>query len=500
MLVLECKGYGVKRSSRGTWTRVNHDGTEKPLKKDPFDQAQGHIKDLAAELRPRMEAAFPHVKRFPFAYGHAVIFPMAVLGDVNLPLNIPSEIVFDSTDLEHLGDRVRECMTYWQRFVRKPPPLLEPHEFKRFRKHILQPKLELVPCLGAAVRAEAQTLHRLTEQQLLVVESWLDNTRLRVKGCAGSGKTVLAMEAARQLSHEGKRTLILCYNRQLGEFLRGQTERWDLEEGQVHVGHFHRLCMHAFHLVDGKQPVIPDDAVGQAAFWDDAAPMAVLRAIESGSLQPFDAVIVDEGQDFERSWWAVIDELLADPEESRLLVFYDPSQEIFGRKVSVPTAPTIKLTCNLRNTQKIADVVQELGGSRTRRCEHCPEGTPPVVHQQQGPARTRRDLDALVKSLVQKERLLPEQIVVLTPHTRKNSSLAGLEELGGFPLMSHPFEQPGAVLHTTIGAFKGLEADAIILVDVDPEDERCTRQARYVAASRARYLLHVFAKGNWMAE
>ena len=49
------------------------------------------------------------------------------------------------------------------------------------------------------------------------------------------------------------------------------------------------------------------------------------------------------------------------------------------------------------------------------------------------------------------------------------------------------------VLHRELGM---LNVD--ILVDVDPEDEQCTADHRYVAASRAKLRLHVFEKRNWM--
>ena len=107
-------------------------------------------------------------------------------------------------------------------------------------------------------------------------------------------------------------------------------------------------------------------------------------------------------------------------------------------------------------------------------------------------------LGNLVKKLLEKERLRPEQITVLSPHKRENSCLAGLSEVAGVPLADLPSEREGAVLHTTIGAFKGLESDVVIMVDVDPEDARCNLNARYVAASRARHLLYVYAKGDWM--
>jgi len=94
---------------------------------------------------------------------------------------------------------------------------------------------------------------------------------------------------------------------------------------------------------------------------------------------------------------------------------------------------------------------------------------------------------------------VPEQIVILTPHTRKNSTLAGMTELADVPLADLPNDREGKLLHTTIGAFKGLESDVVIMLDVNPDDQRCGLNARYVAASRARHRLYVFAKGDWLA-
>ncbi len=68
------------------------------------------------------------------------------------------------------------------------------------------------------------------------------------------------------------------------------------------------------------------------------------------------------------------------------------------------------------------------------------------------------------------------------------------------PLADDPLNRDGKLLHTTIRAFKGLESDVLLLIDVDPSYERCTRLDRYVAASRARQVLHVWGKGDWMAE
>jgi len=108
-------------------------------------------------------------------------------------------------------------------------------------------------------------------------------------------------------------------------------------------------------------------------------------------------------------------------------------------------------------------------------------------------------LDTLIKKLLTTEGFRPDQIVILTPHSLKNSALAGVTSLGDTPLADLKERRSSAITHATIGAFKGLESDVLILVDIDPTDERCDRNARYVAVSRCRHLLYVFTRGDWLA-
>jgi hypothetical protein len=96
-----------------------------------------------------------------------------------------------------------------------------------------------------------------------------------------------------------------------------------------------------------------------------------------------------------------------------------------------------------------------------------------------------------------KQGLKPEQIAVITPHRMEHSSLRGCDTLGGVRLSRDPADRAGAVLHATISGFKGLESDAVLLADIRPGDPRCSREARYVAASRAKHILQVFAYGDW---
>ena len=71
------------------------------------------------------------------------------------------------------------------------------------------------------------------------------------------------------------------------------------------------------------------------------------------------------------------------------------------------------------------------------------------------------------------------------------------DELAGIPITEDLKEREGKLFHSSVGGFKGLESDVVILTDVDPADERSSPEAVYVGASRACHRLYVFHDEAW---
>lgn len=496
MLAIECKGEGVACGGNGRWQRRRGDGWD-DMGRGPLEQAQDQVHALKDILISRIGKVFPsHKETLPFTFGHAAAFPRTLLGDLSLPTGYDRGILIDAGDLGSIERRVMQIMAGWEKGRRRQA--LSKTEFKRFRKQVLHPPLKIVPTLGGALLAGEQTFIRLTRGQVEAVEGLLSNRRLSISGGAGTGKTVLAMEAARIFAEQGAKVLFLCYNRALADHLE---TAMDLSESSpILARNFHRLCAWAAHELDRPFEAPSDDKEAARRFWEEEAPSVLLDAIAEGCLPTFDAIVVDEGQDFAEDWWDVVEELLSVPEAGRLAVFHDAAQNIFDRPGAVPEMQTVyTLKWNFRNTRRICERVRELGRVPMEPHPNCPEGEPPVVHQQEGPAKTLRKVEELVTSLIGAQ-VPPGRITLLTPHSRSHSTLADVETLGEQPLASDPSDRVDRLLHTTIGRFKGLESDVLILVDVDPNDPRCSRNARYVAASRARQVLHVFTKGDWLAD
>lgn len=502
MLVIECKGGGVELDGHGNWWRLVGDGQREAMRESPFDQAKRQLWQLVEVLKPRYWNALSSRKgeELPFAFGYAVAFPKTLVDDLVLPPDFDRTLVIDAGDLGRVHQKLLAILAQWQAGRRRTP--LSKPEFKRFRKEVLHPPLRIAPTLGGAIAANRETFIRMTETQCRILEMFLANRRLRVTGGAGTGKTVLALEAARCLAGEGAEVLFLCFNKALGAHLGAQVEAAPPGAGRIRVAHFHRHGVWAYHALEREfSPPPREDKEASRRFWDDEVTDTMLEAIEAGALPRYDAIVVDEGQDFAPGWWEVILESLEDREQGPLVVFYDPSQEIFGREGAVPDLPTtLPLRHNFRNTREICRAVQRLGRVDMEPHPDCPEGERVRVHPLESAGKTRDRVLALLERLIGGQQVPADQIAILTPHSRDNSSLTGLDAIGPYPLAEDPGDRAGRVLHTTIGGFKGLESEVLILLDVDPADPRCFRNARYVASSRARQLLHVFAKGDWLAD
>lgn len=489
MLVIECKGSGVRRNGVGEWVRINADGKEEPLKKSPFAQAQINVKELVKELKLRISRMFPSFKEeFPFAYGYSVAFPLALADKANLPLDATPTILFDKNDLPCLYDKVKEAMDFWRK-GRGEIKIFEPHEFKQFRKNILHPRLHIVQKLGTRMEIGRQMFARLTDQQIQIIEGLKYNKRLRVTGGAGTGKSVLALEMARMHASEGRDVLLLCFNRSLGSYLKNQVDNEFDVSGNVKVTTFPALCMEACHM-KGERPKM--GSLGNE-FWVEDAPLMLLDALATGLMQRWDVVVVDEGQDFAPTWWDVIEECLNMKEQGSIVIFYDQFQDIFGRSPCIPEWPmSFHLSLNFRNTRHITEALKGICPVQMEPHPEAPDGEPPAYSKQDG--KSIGQIEKLISNLVEKQGVRADQITMLTPHSRQHSLLMGKHAIAGIPLADDPLNRENQILHTTIGRFKGLESDIVIIADMESSDPLCGVEASYVAQSRARQMLYIFSK------
>jgi hypothetical protein len=482
MLALETKSGEIRFDGTSrSWIRG-----ESQIVDDPFLQAERSVHELNHRLCERL----PAWRNAGVPFGYAVVLPHADRFRGALPPHVHPDILILRPDLPRLAWRVDEILARNKR----RPFALDPATMKDAIE-VLLPTFQVVRSLATEIADQDACLFRLTEQQIAFFEGFSSNRRMIVEGVAGSGKTVLAREAALRLSAGGHRVLLLCFNIPLADLLREQVKNTN---PQVDVFHFHSLCEHVVRETGG-QFVVP--AEGVERFYNETAPELLSAALPRYSTR-YTAILVDEGQDFCDLWWLPLEELLADKTTGFFYIFLDRRQNIFRREGNLPfSGPRYVLASNCRNTAAIARLVQGLGGVSGGVPAWVPEGVEPVFTPTEDEAGERGAIRSLLHRLVQEQGLRAEQIVILGAHRFANSIFRDHPGLGRFTVVDRlDAGGPSEIRYSTLHRFKGLEADCVILSGVGgggwQTEEGRLREQLYVAASRARVLLYVFERAG----
>ncbi|MEX2047879.1 MAG: NERD domain-containing protein [Chloroflexota bacterium] len=457
-MVLEVKGGSISyRAATDTWTSGPH------AIGDPFGQARRSAHALSEALRGARGGG-------RFRIGQAVAFPdTRVVAD--LRPEAPKEIVISAADLTALEAKVRSILEFWRDDGRGPVPSVG------LVRGVLANSFDLRAPLAHTLRSDERALMRLTEDQYRVLDMLARHTRVAIAGCAGSGKTFIAAEKARRLAAQGFRVLVACFNLLLADSVR----RGLIDVAEIEVLAYDEICV-KFVREFGK---LPSKSVLGDAYYNELR--LRFAAVADRATGRYDALIVDEAQDFLEDWWLPLQLLLADPDRGPLYVFFDDNQSIFHRPPGLPIAgEPIQLTVNCRNTQSIHSLVAHYYKGATIEALG-PSGEPIEVHGYRGAKDLLAQLDEAVRRWVRDAEVPPGDIALLTPLSPDNSALWRVDRLGGIPLTDDPWET-GKILRCGVFRFKGLERLVVAFVEIDG----VSAKVLYVGASRAKTYLALF--------
>ncbi len=487
LLVVEVKGGPVEYDpASGKWY-YDRFGRREPMERNPVEQARTNVHALEERL---LKDTLKGWTSLPCPYGYALVFPD------HDPVGTPPPgadhaIVLGARDLPILGQRLTEALKKWRQ-TDLPAPM-SPDVWRRVCEGV-GGSFRLIEVLSRRVDAQEEVLVRLTREQESALEGLYVNPRARVMGPAGSGKTMLAMDRARRFALQGQSTLFLCYNRHLADWLheRVPTELRPLLEVYTFNGLCRALCDRA---KIAYKPPPEEEREARRAFFEETAPNLLDSALNRVK-DRYAAVVVDEGQDFRPNWWTPIELLNVEEENGPLYVFYDPAQNLYvGEQFVLPHLPVVyQLRANCRNTRRIAELCGTILGSTVPTREDAPEGAAPVEEVISGKQERRERCNQQVREWLSKGGLRPSQVAILSPWSQGNSCLAGVTSLSGTPLTSDlgAWQRNEGVLFATVRAFKGLEADALILTDLPAPKGPERRSELYVACSRAKHLLRAY--------
>ncbi len=483
ILVLEAKGGDVRRDGpRGTWMQRSG-GTEHEMA-DPMAQAE----DSKHALRALLEA-MPVVASRRLHLVHGVAFPFSTLPAEGLGPDVPRARVLDAHALQDVPGFVRKALESADE--RRPGmPDLGDDGIERIVA-ALAPRREVRIHLGALAGAVRERVVRLTDEQFHVLD-WLGTTgRGWVRGGPGTGKTLLAEEMARRLAAQGLDVLLLCFNGPLA----GRLEAFAADVPGITATTFHELCRRRARAAGLEAEV--EAALKTPGGYDHRLPELLLEAAGRTDTR-HDALVVDEAQDFEPHWWIALEAWLRTGKAGRVYAFYDETQDLYGRGTTRPAEDLglqgpLPLTRNCRNTNEICAVLSALApaGSVLSQSGIVTERRPrlhwaPTLDDVVN--ATGRIVDALLA-----HRLAPTDIVVLTPRSQARSVLGAATRLGRAPAAWRSRPSADHVLIDTIHRFKGMEAPAVIVTELSPEEAHEFAPLLWVGFSRAQTVLEVVA-------
>ncbi len=482
ILLFEVKGGAVARDrATGRWTSTDRGGRVHEIK-DPVQQVRTSKYALLEKLHENRTWCGRRID-----IGHAVAFPDCANPRRALAPDIPSDLVIFSEDFERADARIDELYDFWRerdRGFTAPGPALVAYLVR-----VLAPTFELHQPLGPVLIEEDRELIRLTEDQFRVLDRLSRERRVSISGGAGTGKTLLALEKAKRLAQEGLDVLLTCFNRPLADHLKKSSAGVE----HLRVASFHQLCYQ--YATEAGIPLAPPGAEHRAPeYFDKTMPEALLKALDTIETR-FDAIVVDEGQDFLESWWVPLQFCLTDSDRGILYVFHDDNQHIYRR---VPTFPAglvdIPLHENLRNTQHIHAAAQKYYRGPAMRALG-PEGRKIEIVEVSEGGRLEHEVSRVLHRLAREECVAPDGIAVLTGGSLKQSPFAGKSCIGACAITEDQDAEPGKVLLQSLRRFKGLERQVVVLTDLECLTAEEADALLYVGLTRARtHLIIVSAR------
>lgn len=497
IIVVEVKGGGVVFNAQsGEWFSVDRNGQRHRIK-DPFRQATGERHALLDQIAGH--PAWRQWRGRRLNVGHAVVFP-----DIDDSASLqgpdrPRDIIAVNRDLRTLSAWIDRVTRFWRRHDDDPLGV----QGARLVEDVLCRSIEVKPVLRSTVDDAEKLRVRLTANQAKVLRTIGGRKRAVVSGGAGTGKTLLAVEKARQFAQSGLTVLLLCYNRPLADALAVGLR----DEPRVLCLSFHQLCDRRVRQVlqaCGRN-LLEEAAIAYAGYGDKhifEVQMPYALALSNELLaEKFDAIVVDEAQDFSDEYWFSVEELLKNQEAGYLYIFIDENQKLYRRHGSLPVDDDPHyLFVNCRNTATIHEVGYAFYS-----------GEPVDPPDLRGPAVERIAIDqdelqadAVVRKMcewVQIEGILASDVVVLVAKKPKAHAYDLLQRRSQAAKLVWAVEAHGqqrGVLLDTVARFKGLEAQAVVLWVGDEIVDEQQWETVYVGATRAKSILCIVSSVKTM--
>ena len=477
---LEVKGGGI-RFNGSAWASIDRNQNEHEIR-NPIKQSMDAKYAIRSKLieSSRVTEDF---KKVPI--GHAVFFPDVESAKPFIRPDLPLEIIGAKPDSLAIKKWVDQVLNYWSgdRSAR-----LGKSGISQLVDALVRP-IQVEVKLGTQLIELEERRARLTEDQIRILDFLESRRRVAISGGAGTGKTVIAIEKAKRLANDGFKTLFTCYNRELSNYISSQIKN----HPNLTVTNFDRLSDHFVSYVDHtlhKGVLAQAKATyPNADLWRVQMPAAMTYAMDYID-ERFDAIVVDEAQDFPEEYWFPLEYLLTDFQQGPFYIFYDTHQNLYRRNLNFPIAESpYTLSRNCRNTSEIHSFAyRSYVGPPVQASEL--HGLPVEKIEVSGLEEQAKEVHKVIVELVLKKSIRLDQIVVLIGDSmtkKEKYSILGEHKLplGGNWSIENGFKK-NQLLVDTVKRFKGLEAEIVIIWGLPKAASGEMNEVLYVGASRAK--------------
>lgn len=485
VMVLEVKGGNVSyNQNTGEWTFGR---TKK--KESPFEQVNNAAHSIKREIEEQLGIS-------NIAIAPGVIFPDIQFNAQSIEWG--SWPIYDARPgRPQFSQYLEQLWEYWEGRGKKPKRMLSAAEVEKIVNY-LRPNFDFPIPLQNVFKQQEQERQRFTEGQCRCLDGLRRSPRVLVQGCAGSGKTMIAIDRACAMATEGKKILFICFNRLLASWIQAEIKARKLSDA-IHVRSLYKF------MKDISEQESALESTGDTKTFFDKLPSAFSVAVEK--LSPsYDALLLDEAQDYLTP--TIINGLGAllhgGISNGTWNLFYDPNQTLWPERFDSSfleslqrdySTVTYELQDNCRNTSTIISTTRILTDLDLDRATIRDLGSKVEFAAYESDSSLESVLIEKLRYL-KAEKITSRNIVVLYPENRLAKVVekaCAFEELSCMNVDDFPFGKSNkdTILHHTISGYKGLESSVVIFLGVNEflADER--RAMNYVAMTRAKDLLIV---------
>ena len=457
-LCLEVKGGSGIRVDDNEWVLLDNVHGDRRLPRSPYEQAEASMYFFKNAYANEYSLDYQGI------FGAGVIFPFYSVPDIERLSNRPAVCTIDSSGLNDLYSRIKKMFKFWGGAS---------FGFRIYERNHHRSFVEIIR-KRIAIDAAAGALVKYKERQLEVINRvqdgyifFLSNIRqFYVRGGAGTGKTWIAMKLAEKEAEDtDANVLFLCASPHLAEMVRNHlSEAIDVYDIPTLI---QEVSNTPEDLVAPKYEGVTD----------------TLKA----EIKKYNAIFVDEAQDFSEDLAFLTKSLLEDERNSRLGVFYDDIQIVrnisFGDAFMIDTPPFL-LRENIRNTASIYSWAMENTELGKDVIVNPVEGPWPVSEIISDSRHLVHRLENIFKKFLEDEKLNSTSMVLLTESAdafidRHNGAIAKWRLVKVYSGLQDEIKV------SSVEDYKGLEADMIIYIHT----KHTSDNLNYIAYTRARYYL-----------